>query len=410
MLTNECRAHEASISTMKVERDPGARFERTLAAVEPGMDDDPELAARLEGLPQIVDDGPGGAGEYTPLEVVAVGGLGVVERARQRSTGREVSIKRVRHPSTPGAARMLLEEGRAMAELRHPGIAPLLAVGRDGRGQPVLVIRWVEGATWRALLHDPGHPGWRDHPGDRLALHLRVLAQVAAAAHYAHGLGWLHRDIKPDNVMVGPHGDAYLIDWGLAVHLPVVETEDFHSLVGTPGYMVPEMVRGAGPWLSPGTDVYLLGAALHEVLTGHARHEGHSLREALFSAWVSAPCAYPDGTPAALAALANEATSARPEQRPPSADAFRRRIEDYLGHSAAQGAIERGRERFERLRAASLAHDGLLGRLDACAATLRRGLEWWPALPAPVIAVAGPFAATPPSHHEARVCDPPVRR
>ena len=81
------------------------------------------------------------------------------------------------------------------------------------------------------------------------------------------------------------------------------------------------------------------------------------------------------------------ATSARPERRPPSADAFRRRIEDYLGHSAAQGAIARGRERFERLRAASLAIDGgLLGRLDACAAVLRRGFEWWPSLPGPIIA------------------------
>ena len=387
MLTTQCRTNDPSLSTLKVDRASGADFERTLAAVEPDLVVDAEVAATLERLPQIVDDGPGGAGEYTPLEVVAVGGLGVVERARQRSTGREVSIKRVRQPSAPGAAQMLLDEGRAMLELRHPGIAPLLAVGRDGDGQPVLVIRWVEGATWRALLHDPEHPAWRDHPGDRLTLHLQVLAQVAAAAHYAHGLGWLHRDIKPDNVMVGPHGDAYLIDWGLAVHLPLAATEDFHRLVGTPGYMAPEMVRGAGPWLSPGTDVYLLGAALHEVLTGHARHEGDSLREALFSAWLSAPCAYPDGTPAALAALANQATSVRPEQRPPTADAFRRRIEHYLGHSAAQGAIARGRERFPRLRAASLAYDGgLLGRLDACAAVLRRGFEWRPPLPGPILA------------------------
>lgn len=370
MLTTQRHTNDPSVSTLKVDRDAGARFERTLAALEPGLVADPEVAAALEGLPQIVDDGPGVAGEYTPLEVVAVGGLGVVERARERSTGREVSIKRVRQPSSPGAARMLLEEGRAMVELRHPGIAPLLAMGRDGGGQPVLVIRWVEGATWRALLHDPQHPAWRDHPGDRLTQHLQVLAQVAAAAHYAHGRGWLHRDIKPDNVVVGPRGDAYLIDWGLAVHLPVAPAEDFRSLVGTPGYMAPEMVRGAGPWLSPGTDVYLLGAALHEVLTGRARHEGDSLREALFSAWLSAPCAYPDGTPAALAALANEATSARPEQRPPSADAFRRRIEGYLGHGPAP-----------------LAHDGgLLGRLDACAAALRRGFEWWPPLPVPLVA------------------------
>jgi serine/threonine-protein kinase len=333
--------------TLKLDRSEPWRLGETLATVDASDDAEAKLAAIL---PLVVDDGADGAAEYAALgQLSARGGLGTIERGRERATGREVAIKRARDPSTPGATAMLLAEGRAMASLRHRSIAPLLAAGRDAQGRAALVIRWVEGVTWAALLHDAAHPAWRDHGGDRREFHLRVLAQVAEAAHYAHGRGWLHRDIKPENVMVGPHGEAWLIDWGLAVAVPVDDAEEPDALVGTPGYMAPEMIRGTGPWLSPRTDVYLLGAVLHEVLTARPRHEGGTLREALYSAWVSAPVEYPADAPAALAALANEATSARPDDRPPSADAFRRRLEAWLGRRAAEGAIAQARARFADL-------------------------------------------------------------
>lgn len=338
---------------------------------------------RVQALPQIVDDGCYGDADFTPFEEIAVGGVGVVELAHQRSVGRDVAIKRVRDPSVPGAAEMLLEEGRVMGLLEHPGVIPVLAMGRDGRGHPVLVMKRVEGTTWRALLRDPSLPGWSDFPGERLAFHLRVLAQVAEVAHYAHGKGWLHRDIKPENVMVGPRGEVYLIDWGLAVQVPARASPETQGLVGTPAYMAPEMLQGVGPWLSAQTDVYLLGAVLHEVLTGRLRHEGVSLRAVLASAWLSERYQYADEAPEELATLANEATSARPEARPASAMAFKHRVEAFLTHRAALGVIEEGRARFAEL--IDVAHEGrfadeveLLQRFDGCVALLRRSLELWP--------------------------------
>jgi hypothetical protein len=119
---------------------------------------------RVQALPQIVDDGSHGDADFTPFEEIAVGGVGVVELAHQRSVGRDVAIKRVRDPSVPGAAAMLLEEGRVMGLLEHPGVIPVLAMGRDGSGHPVLVMKRVEGTTWRALLRDPSQPAWRDFP------------------------------------------------------------------------------------------------------------------------------------------------------------------------------------------------------------------------------------------------------
>lgn len=339
--------------------------------------------ARVQALPQIVDDSSHSDADFTPFEEIAVGGIGVVELAHQRSVGRDVAIKRVRDPTVPGAAAMLLEEGRVMGLLEHPGIIPVLAMGRDGNGHPVLVMKRVEGITWRVLLRDPSNAAWSDFPGDQLEFHLRVLAQVADVAHYAHLRGWLHRDIKPENVMVGPRGEVYLIDWGLAVQFPAAASAETRGLVGTPAYMAPEMLQGDGPWLSPKTDVYLLGAVLHEVLTGRLRHEGDSLRAVLASAWLSIRHDYPPSTPEELASLANEATGVRPDARPASALVFKQRVEAFLSHRVALGMIEKGRASFAQLR--SNAHEGsvddevgLIQRLDGCIALLRRSLDLWP--------------------------------
>src|SRR5204863_2462534 len=132
------------------------------------------------------------------------GGMGTVDRALQRSLGREVAIKRVRdRRAGDGAVRALLAEARVAGSLEHPNVVPIHALGRDAGGDPALVMKRVEGVSWSALIHDPAHPRWSDLPRDRLRWHLETLMQVCNAIELAHSRGIIHRDLKPNNVMIG---------------------------------------------------------------------------------------------------------------------------------------------------------------------------------------------------------------
>jgi serine/threonine-protein kinase len=138
----------------------------------------------------------------------------------------------------------------------------------DEAGLPVLVMKRIEGVTWGQLLRDPA--AMAKHAPDRPPLdeHLRILGQVCNAVHFAHARGVVHRDLKPDNVMVGAFGEVYVVDWGIATAFgPATQ------LAGTPAYMAPEMLGTPGARLSAKTDVYLLGAMLFEVLVGRAPHQ-----------------------------------------------------------------------------------------------------------------------------------------
>jgi len=266
------------------------------------------------------------------------GGMGRVQLARQRSLQRDVAIKRLRAGATDWDAQLLRAEALVTGHLEHPNIIPVHSLGIDSGGQPVIVMKRVEGVSWRELLHDPDHPGWiprEPDPDARLAWHLALLAQLCNALAFAHRRGIVHRDLKPDNVMVGEFGEVYLLDWGVAVRIGATARDAAGQpvIVGTPAYMAPEMARG-GP-LDEQTDVYLLGATLHEILTGQVRHRGNSLAAVAEQALASAPFDYADPVPVELAALANQATSVDPAGRPLGALAFRQAVLDHVRHRAS---------------------------------------------------------------------------
>ncbi|MCA8968120.1 MAG: protein kinase, partial [Planctomycetes bacterium] len=147
-------------------------------------------------------------------------------------------------------------------------------------------MKRVEGLPWRTLIDDDAlaaEHGMRD----RLAFHLDILGRVCRAVHFAHSRGILHLDLKPDNVMVGRHGEVYLLDWGVAASFRddaepwIPKTSDIKAILGTPAYLSPEQAAGLGVAMGPHTDVFLLGALAHRIVTGRPPYRGDTFEDVL---------------------------------------------------------------------------------------------------------------------------------
>jgi serine/threonine-protein kinase len=291
------------------------------------------------------------------LSRLGEGGMGAVDLAWQRSLARDVAVKRMRDGAVdPRAAVALLNEGRTTGALEHPGIVPVHALGVDDAGSPVLVMKRIEGVSWADLVSEPAHPLWATlAPGgqDRVAAHVEILRQTCNALAFAHSRGVIHRDLKPENVMIGAFGEVYLLDWGVALQ-PGSLTEAERAepqLCGTPCFLPPEMFGGLLGDQDERSDVYLLGATLHAVLTGRPRHEGATLQQVMLAAWTSAPVAYPPSVPDELAALCNAATERDPARRPGSVAAFRQRLAEYVQHRGSTALARSAREALDQAQA-----------------------------------------------------------
>jgi eukaryotic-like serine/threonine-protein kinase len=271
-------------------------------------------------------------------EKIGEGGMGVVLVGRQEPLGREVAVKRVRPGAPAHAERSLLAEARITGCLEHPNVIPVHTVGLGGDDEDVLslVMKRVDGVNLAALLDDPNHPGWELATGFRLAWLIEVLCQVCRALQFAHSRGIVHRDVKPENIMVGAFGEVYLLDWGIAVPAGAEAAAGADpnglGIVGTPSYMAPELTGHEFGEVTPATDVYLLGATLHECVTGRPRHSGRSLMHLVQSARMSEPQVYASDVPRELSGICNRAMARDPEDRFKSAEGLRRALASYLSN------------------------------------------------------------------------------
>lgn len=322
------------------------------------------------------------------LEVVATlaeGGMGRVLLAHQRSLNRQVAMKVLRRRALSNrGCQSLFEEARLAGSLEHPNIVPVHLVAEDRNGLPVLVMKRIEGVSWRVLLDEPKHDVWEHllHEGtDRLSVHMSILSSVCHAIHYAHTRGVIHCDIKPDNVMVGGFGEVYVVDWGIARQLSTPAPHKADKMLGTPGFMAPEMVRGSSTALDARTDVYLLGATLHYVLTGELRHPGRTVAEQCLNAVQSRSCCHGPDVPADLATICTRATAADPAERFPTADAFRQALAQYVRN---RGSIELSDSAWNRLEklpgmVAEGTEAGVMDEyLTECQFAFHQSLRTWP--------------------------------
>lgn len=317
------------------------------ATLIPPADDAPGRTLHREPLAPAgaaPDPGPPQAG-YIRKSTLGQGGVGIVHLAVQRALGRPVALKSVRPDADrPAVRRSLLQEAHAAAAVEHPNIVPVYDLTHGPAG-PEVVMRRIEGAVWTDYLVDPDRIVRDFGARDALDWHIGVLSQVCNAIHFAHSRGILHRDLKPDNVMIGPFGEVYVLDWGLAVRLheggpaavPLAATD--HRLVGTPRFMPPEMAAADGRRLSAQTDIYLLCGLLFTVLNRRPPHGGHTVEETLQRIPHFQP-AVPPGTPQRLRRLVETGMSPDPAARPATAEKVRLGLQAFREERGADAMAE----------------------------------------------------------------------
>ncbi|MBI4703112.1 MAG: serine/threonine protein kinase [Deltaproteobacteria bacterium] len=338
--------------------DPGTlRVDRRGTLRAGGREPHGDEVGPVRTLPALVEPGADGtAPQFEMGSTLGEGGMGVVRRARQTALGRDVAIKSRRgDASGPGALAQLLREARTTGAVEHPNVVPVYALGRDGRDEPLIVMKRIEGTSWDELL-----TGIADGPGfdldGYLDRQLDVLVRVADAVGFAHSKGIVHRDLKPENVMIGAFGEIYVLDWGIAVGLDrcavsgLPRARDVADVAGSPAYMAPEMVAADGASIDERTDVYLLGATLHQILTGAPPHRGKGLKQVFINAFKSAPHAYGPHVPAGLAEICHRAMSPEPEDRYPSAPAFGEAVRAFVRHNGSAVLAAEAAGRLGRLR------------------------------------------------------------
>ncbi len=271
--------------------------------------------------------------------VIGEGGMGRVHAAQQVALQREVAVKVLRDEVLdPDAVGGLLREALVAGRLEHPNIVPVYLLGTTEAGAPLFVMRRIAGVPWSDVLRDHSKlPAFfQTNRDDTLEFHLMVFSRVCEAVQFAHSKGILHRDLKPDNVMLGTYGEVYLVDWGLAVSLnedPVLPlAREATILAGTPRYMAPEMAAVNASSLSQRTDIFLLGAILHELITEHAPYEAKTVIEQLVLAFECRKQTYGGSVPQGLAKICARAMAYHTKDRYESVDELRRDVRDFLQH------------------------------------------------------------------------------
>jgi serine/threonine protein kinase len=263
---------------------------------------------------------------------------------------REVAMKTLEPTRNFDELAHFIEEAQITGQLDHPNIVPVHDIEMDEQGLPTrFTMKLVRGSTLEALLRECGPPPLA---AEKLEELLQVFLRVCDAVAFAHSRGVIHRDLKPANIMIGSHGQVYVMDWGVAMlreaprtgdgsKLPRVQRsgdtlpEALGSLTGTPLYMAPEQARGQVSQIDERTDVYGLGGILYQMLTQRAPHEANSVADSLKTARTgSVPYAtdiVADAPlPPFLCRIAAKALAAQPRDRHQSVAELKKEVEAFL--------------------------------------------------------------------------------
>ncbi|MEM7314892.1 MAG: serine/threonine-protein kinase, partial [Planctomycetota bacterium] len=299
------------------------------------------------------------AGRYSLEAVHAEGGLGTVWVADDPKIGRKIAIKAVRDDKCTSREmqQRLRREAAVTGRLEHPGIVPVHDLGEFDNGQPFYVMKFVEGKSLRdEILHY--HAQARTDAESNLMMRrlLQNFIDVCNTIDYAHTNEVVHRDIKPQNIMIGRFGETLVVDWGLAKNSRIVADEELANdgvplqfsselendvtrvgqVVGSPGYMSPEQQAGDVQSIGPTTDIFGLGATLYTILTDRTPVLCEQLAKV-------------DRQYQPLLAICRKAMETEPSERYPSAKYLAEDVERFLANERVLAHSESLLAKWSRL-------------------------------------------------------------
>ena len=316
-----------------------------ITASPPGVGSAPPAASALSASVRYF-------GNFELLDEVARGGMGVVYRARQASLNRTVALKMILAGqfASPADVQRFRTEAEAAANLQHPNIVTIHEVG-EHEGRHYFSMDYVAGKNLGALLKEQG-----PLPATRAAELAKTLAE---AVHYAHQRGTLHRDLKPQNILMDPEGRPRITDFGLAKRLQAADTlTATGAVMGSPSYMSPEQAQGRNDLVGPASDVYSLGAVLYEMLTGRPPFLGDSPMATMHKVVNDEPPRLRSGaaaTPTDLETICLKCLEKNPSRRYPTARALAEDLARFLAGDPVQA---RPASRLRRAVAWSRRHRG----------------------------------------------------
>ena len=293
-------------------------------------------------------------GRYRLVELLGQGGMATIYRARDTQLERDVAVKVLRpeYGADPDFIERFRHEAQSAASLNHPGIVAVHDYGTDPVG-PFIVMEVVEGEDLATIVRRTGAL-----PPRAAA---RLVAQASRAVAAAHERGFVHRDIKPGNILVTREGRVKVTDFGIARALSESALTLPGTTLGSVHYFSPEQARGE--LATPASDIYSLGIVLYELLTGRRPWTGDTaaaIATARLTGTVPSPSAAHGGIPPSLEAITRKALAPNPEERYESAAEMADALEAFLGE-------ERGGE-GARTGAAAAGAAGLAGIAGAAAA------------------------------------------
>ena len=292
-----------------------------------GVDEKDETVAE-----QTTEDGSPQSpiGKYLIKDQLGQGGMGSIYRVYDPDLRRTLALKIIhRHmTSYSDILSRFIEEAQITAQLQHSNIIPVLDYGMLPNGQYYFTMPEINGETLGKSVSRTFQSTSQIEIKHSIHRLLEIFYQACRAVAYAHSKGVIHCDLKPDNIMVGPFGEVFVLDWGVARildhsqvsvyaegYLPA-ESARFAAVLGTPAYMAPEQARGDIDALRPQTDVYSLGLILFYILTGQRAYagEGGNTLESVRKGQMN-PLQGPWSIPQPLIDVFHKATQQSPKNR-----------------------------------------------------------------------------------------------